>query len=556
MTLKKIFSGLLLAAVAILNAPACTNLIVGKNASTDGSVIISYSADSYGMFGFLYHSPAGTHEKGEMVDIYDWENGKYRGQIPQVSQTYNVVGNINENQVSIGETTFGGRRELVNTETETAIIDYGSLIYVTLQRARSAREAIKIMTDLVRDYGYGSGGESFTIADPNEVWIMEMIGKGTGVKGAVWVAVRIPDDCISGHANQSRIHKFDLNDKENVQYASDVISFAREKGYFDGVNRDFDFANAYNPIDFGGLRACEARVWSYFNRYTDRGSEFLPYIEGKSSEPMPLYVKPNKQLSVRDVQNMMRDHYEGTPLDITQDAGAGIYHSPYRLSPLSFEVDGQRYFNERPISTQQSAWVFVSQLRSNLPDPVGGILWFGTDDANMTVFTPIYCCTSIVPDVYKDGIDGAGATSFSFNSAFWVMNWVANMVYPRYDLMIDDVRAIQNDLEGNYFTSQQSVEDAAVKLLQTDQQQGRDFLTRYSVMVSENAIETWRQLGQYLVVKYNDGVVKQMPQDNLIGSRTKQPERPLVRPGFPEEFKKQIARETGDRYKVYEVQGK
>ncbi len=551
MIVKKLLLGVLMASAATFNALACTNLIVGKNASADGSVLISYSADSYGMFGFLYHSPAGKHEKGEMMDVVNWENGRHMGQIAQAEQTYNVVGNINENQVSIGETTFGGRRELV--DTTTGIIDYGSLIYIALQRSRTAREAIQIMTDLVREYGYASGGESFTIADPNEVWVMEMIGKGPGIRGAVWVAVRIPDDCISAHANQSRIHKFDLNDKENVLYASDVISFAREKGYFDGVNSEFDFANAYNPIDFGGLRACESRVWSYFNRFTDRGSEFLPYIEGKSSEPMPLYVKPNRKLSVRDVQNMMRDHYEGTPLDITQDVGAGIYHSPYRLSPLTFEVDGERYFNERPISTQQSAWVFVSQLRQNLPDAVGGVLWFGTDDANMTVYTPIYCCTDIVPDVYKDGIDGAGETSFSFNSAFWVMNWVANMVYPRYDLMIDDVRAIQSGLEDNYFASQKSVEDAAVKLLEADPEAGRAFLTRYSVSVSEDAINTWRKLGEYLVVKYNDGVIKRMSTDNLIGRSTKQPERPLVRPGFPEEFKKEIARQTGDRYKVYDI---
>ncbi len=551
MIVKKLLLGVLMASAATFNALACTNLIVGKNASADGSVLISYSADSYGMFGFLYHSPAGKHEKGEMMDVINWENGRHMGQIAQAEQTYNVVGNINENQVSIGETTFGGRHELV--DTTTGIIDYGSLIYIALQRSRTAREAIQIMTDLVREYGYASGGESFTIADPNEVWIMEMIGKGPGIRGAVWVAVRIPDDCIAAHANQSRIHKFNLNDKENVLYASDVISFAREKGYFDGVNSEFDFANAYNPIDFGGLRACESRVWSYFNRFTDRGSEFLPYIEGKSSEPMPLYVKPNRKLSVRDVQDMMRDHYEGTPLDITQDVGAGIYHSPYRLSPLTFEADGQKYFNERPISTQQSAWVFVSQLRQNLPDAVGGILWFGTDDANMTVYTPIYCCTDIVPDVYKDGIDGAGETSFSFNSAFWVMNWVANMVYPRYDLMIDDVRAIQSGLEDNYFASQKSVEDAAVKLLESDPEAGRAFLTQYSVSVSEDAISTWRKLGEYLVVKYNDGVIKRMPADNLIGRSTKQPERPLVRPGFPEEFKKEIARQTGDRYKVYDI---
>ena len=423
--MKRLGFTLLAVMAATLNALACTNLIVGKNASADGSVMISYSADSYGMFGFLYHSPAGKHEKGEMIDIYDWDSGEYHGQIAQVAQTYNVVGNMNEFQVSIGETTFGGREELVD---KNGIIDYGSLIYIALQRSRTAREAIRIMTDLVQEYGYASSGESFSIADPNEAWIMEMIGKGTGVRGAVWVAVRIPDDCIAAHANQSRIHKFNMDDKENVMYASDVISFAREKGYFNGVNKDFDFANAYNPLDFGGVRYCEARVWSFFNRYTDRGDEFLPYIQGATAEPMPLYLRPNKKLTLQDVQNMMRDHYEGTALDITQDVGAGAYHTPYRLSPLSFEVDGQQYFNERPISTQQSAWVFVSQLRSDLPDAVGGVFWFGCDDANMTVYTPVYCCTDVVPACYQEGIDGANDVTFSFNSAFWVMNWVANMV--------------------------------------------------------------------------------------------------------------------------------
>ena len=513
--------------------------------SADGSVMISYSADSYGMFGYLYHSPAGTHEKGEMIDIYDWDDGTYHGQIAQVAQTYNVVGNINEFQVSIGETTFGGREELVD---KNGIIDYGSLIYIALQRSRTAREAIRVMTDLVQQYGYASSGESFSIADPNEAWIMEMIGKGTGNRGAVWVAVRIPDDCIAAHANQSRIHKFNMDDKENVMYASDVISFAREKGYFSGVNKDFDFAATYNPLDFGGLRYCEARVWSFYNRYTDRGEEFLPYILGTSSDPMPLYVKPNKKLTLQDVQNMMRDHYEGTPLDITHDVGAGAYHTPYRLSPLSFEVDGKQYFNERPISTQQSAWVFVSQLRSNMVDPIGGVFWFGCDDANMTVFTPVYCCTDVVPACYKDGIDGANDVTFSFNSAFWVMNWVANMVYPRYDLMIEDVKAIQSDLETTFFQAQDAIEATALALYQQDPHKAKAYLTNYSNMMAMNTIDVWKKLGEYLVVKYNDGVVKQMPTTNYIGKNTKQIDRKLVRPGFPDDLKKEIARQTGDRY--------
>ena len=403
MKVKKILLAALMALMAVGNAPACTNLIVGKKASVDGSTIVSYSADSYGMYGFLYHAEAGMHEKDEMVKIYEWDTGKYLGEIPQARQTYNVIGNMNEYQVAIGETTFGGREELADP---TALIDYGSLIYLALQRARTAREAIKVMTDLVKEYGYYSEGESFTIADPNEVWIMEMIGKGPGVTGAVWVAVRIPDDCIAAHANQSRIHQFDLNDKENVMYSPDVISFAREKGYFDGLNKDFSFADAYNPLDFSGLRFCEARVWSYYNMFTDRGNEFLLYIQGETMTPMPLYVKPNRKISVQDIQNAMRDHYEGTPLDISQDFGAGAYHTPYRITPLSFEVNGVKYFNERPISTQQSAWVFVAQMRENLPDAIGGVFWFGTDDANMTVFVPIYCCTDLVPPCFDEHIDG------------------------------------------------------------------------------------------------------------------------------------------------------
>ena len=441
MNIKRLTLTLLLATVVANYLPACTNLIVGKNASTDGSTIVSYSADSYGLFGELYHYPAGVYPKGTMMDIHEWDTGKYLGQIEQARQTYNVIGNMNEFQLTIGETTFGGRPELVDT---LGIIDYGSLIYLALQRSRNAREAIKVMTELVQEYGYYSSGESFTIADPNEIWIMEMIGKGPGVRGAVWVAVRVPDDCISAHANHSRIHQFDLDDKENCMYSPDVISFAREKGYFSGVNKDFSFSKAYAPTGFGELRYCEARVWSYYNMFTNDGQKYLSYIEGNDPTPMPLFVKPNRKLSVQDVKNAMRDHYEGTPLDISKDFGAGPYHAPYRLSPLDFEVDGQKYFNERPISTQQSGFVFVAQMRADLPDAIGGVLWFGTDDANMTVFTPVYCCTDKVPVCYTR-VDGADYITFSWNSSFWIFNWVANMVYPRYDLLIGDVRATQQE---------------------------------------------------------------------------------------------------------------
>ncbi|NCC09119.1 MAG: dipeptidase [Bacteroidia bacterium] len=528
---------------AVAESFACTNLIVGKNASTDGSTIVSYSADSYSLYGELYHYPAGMHKKGTMMKVYEWDTAKYLGEIEQAHQTYNVIGNMNEFQLTIAETTFGGRPELADS---TGIIDYGSLIYLGLQRSRTAREAIQVMTDLVQKYGYYSGGESFTIADPNEIWIMEMIGKGPGVRGAVWVAVRVPDDCISAHANQARIHQFDMNDKENCVYSSDVISFAREKGYFNGVNKDFSFANAYAPLDFGARRFCEARVWSFFNKYTDRGEAFLPYIFGETNEPMPLFIKPSRKLSVNDVKEMMRDHYEGTPLDITKDFGAGPYKMPYRLSPLTFKVGDKEYFNERPISTQQSGFSFVAQMRSFKPNPIGGVLWFGLDDANMTAFTPVYCCTTKSPDCYTR-IDGADYVTFSWNSAFWIYNWVANMVYPRYDLMIGDLRATQHDLENTFFTAQQGIEDAAEKLWAKDKKAAVEFLTNYTGMTAQNTLDAWKKLGTFLVVKYNDGVVKRVKDGQFERNSIGQPAT-VVRTGYPKEFLEEYVKQTGDRY--------
>lgn len=532
---------------AVTEIYACTNLIVGKNASTDGSTIVSYSADSYGLFGELYHYPAGTYAKGTMMDIYEWDTGKFLGQIEQARHTYNVIGNMNEYQVTIGETTFGGRPELADS---TGIIDYGSLIYIGLQRSRSAREAIKVMTDLVQQYGYYSEGESFTIADPNEVWIMEMIGKGPGIRGAVWVAVRVPDDCISAHANQSRIHRFDMNDKENCLYSPDVISFAREKGYFTGVNKDFSFADAYAPLDFSARRFCEARVWSYYNMFTDHGEAYLPYVLGKSGEPMPLFVKPNRRLSVQDVQNAMRDHYEETPLDISNDFGAGPYKTPYRLSPLNFTVDGKEYFNERPISTQQTGFVFVAQMRAHKPDPIGGVLWFGVDDANMTVFVPVYCCTTEVPVAYSR-VDGADYITFSWNSAFWLFNWVSNMVYPRYNLMIQDVRALQSEMENTFHKAQEGLEDTASKLYAKNPVEAKAFLTRYTNITAQSTCDAWKRLGEFLVVKYNDGVVKRTKNGRFERNSIGQPAG-VLRPGYPKEFLNEYVKQTGDRYKVPE----
>ena len=541
---------LLTACAALLSgveAIACTGLLVGKKASTDGSVMISYAADSHSLYGEMYRWPAATWPKGAMLEVKEWDTGKPLGKIAQVEKTYSVVGNMNEHQVAITESTFGGRHELVDT---TGIMDYGSLIYIALQRSKSAREAIKVMTDLVKEYGYYSSGETFSIADKNEAWVMEMIGKGPGNKGAVWVAIRIPDDCISAHANQSRIHQFDMNDKNNCLYSSDVISFAREKGYFTGVNKDFSFADAYAPLDFGARRYCEARVWSYFNMFTDRGEEFLPYIEGKTDQPMPLYLKANRKISVQDVKNAMRDHYEGTPLDISKDFGAGPYHTPYRLSPLSFKVNDQEYFNERPISTQQSGFVFVSQMRSSMPDAIGGVLWFGTDDANMTVFTPVYCCTDKVPVCYSR-VDGADYITFSWNSSFWIFNWVANMVYPRYDLMIEDVRASQSEMETTFNDAQEGIESAASKLYAKDPAQAKAFLTNYTNMTAQSTLDTWKRLGEFLIVKYNDGVVKRMKDGKFERNSIGQPAG-VIRPGYPKEFLEEYVKQTGDRYKMPE----
>lgn len=546
--MKRFLTAVVLLTACIVNGWACTNLIVGKKASADGSVIVSYSADSYGMFGFLCHYPAAQHPAGAMRSIYDWDSGKYLGQIKEAKQTYNVIGNMNEFQVTIGETTFGGRPELVDT---TGVMDYGSLIYVALQRSRTAKEAIKVMIDLVKEYGYYSSGESFSIADPNEVWIMEMIGKGPGMKGAIWVAVRIPDDCIAAHANQSRIHKFNMNDKDNCLYSPDVISFAREKGYFNGANKDFSFADAYCPLDFSGLRACEARVWSYYNMFSKAtGQAYLSYVQGESSEPMPLYVKPDRKISVRDIQQAMRDHYEGTPLDITKDMGAGPFNMPYRLSPLTFKVDDTEYFNERPISTQQSAFTFVAQMRASMPDAIGGVLWFGLDDANMTVFTPVYCNTDRVPNVYAEG--NGDCVTFSWDSAFWIYNWVADMIRPRYSLMIEDMRNVQNGLENTFEQAQSGVETAAMKLYNEDPEKAKEFLTNYTHMTAQSAVDSWKKLGEFLIVRYNDGAMKKMKDGKLMRPETGNT-APLVRPGYPEEFLRELVKATGDRYKVKEL---
>jgi dipeptidase len=545
MFMKKIFFAALLSFCCANTIRPCTNFLVGKAASADGSTIVSYAADSYGMFGELYHYPAAIHPDGAMRDVYEWDTHRYLGKIAEAHQTYNVIGNINEFQVTIGETTFGGRPELVDTLGQ---IDYGSLIYIALQRSRTAREAIKVMTTLAQEYGYCSEGESFSVADPNEIWILEMIGKGRGMHGAVWVAVRIPDDCIAAHANQSRIHTFPLNDEKNCLYSSDVISFAREKGYFNGVNKDFSFADAYAPLDFSARRYCEARVWSFYNRFTDYGQQYLPYILGQSNVPMPLYVKPNRKVSVQDVKEAMRDHYEGTPLDISKDFGAGPYHMPYRLSPLDFTVDGKKYFNERPASTFQTGFVFVSQMRANKPDAVGGVLWFGTDDANCTVFTPVYCCTDTIPHCYSHIAD---YVTFNWDSSFWVFNWVANMIYPRYDLMIGDLKSMQHEIEDHFNALQDSIEKAAMQAYQINPTAAKDVLTKYTIACAQTTHDTWRKLGEFLMVKYCDGVVRQEKNGKFLKDSNGMA-LPVKRPGYPIDFLREYVKQTGDRYLVPE----
>lgn len=543
---KLIVSVMALLMIGVLPTLACTNLIVTPGASTDGSTLVSYSADSYGMFGHLCHYPAAVNPKGTLRPIHEWDTGKFLGNIAEAERTYNVIGNINEHQVTIAETTFTGREELIDT---TGVMDYGSLIYVGLQRARTAREAIQIMTDLVAEYGYYSSGESFTIADPREVWIMEMIGKGPGVKGAVWVAVRVPDGYIAAHANQARIHQFPLDDKENCIYSPDVITFARKKKYFNGNNSDFSFADAYAPIDFGARRYCEARVWSFYNMFSkEAGKKYLPYITGHSDEPLPLYVRPDRRLSVRDIQLAMRDHYEDTPLDITRDLGAGAWMMPYRPSPLSFKVDGKEYFNERPISTQQTAWVFVSQMRNRIYNPIGGVLWFGTDDANLTVFTPVYCCTNSVPECYSNKI--ADGVTFSWNSAFWVFNWVANMTYMRYSQMIGDVRAVQNRLEESFLKSQADIERRATELYNQNPDEAREYLTSYTIASAQQTLTAWRKLGEFLIVRYNDMVIKQVNPDGTFKRTPEGQCAPVTRPGYPEEFNRRVVAETGNRYVI------
>lgn len=528
------------------SAWACTNILVTKGASKDGSTMITYAADSHVLYGELYHWQAQDWPKGSMLEVREWDTNKKLGEIEQIEHTYNVVGNMNEHQLVIAETTFGGRSELQDT---TGIMDYGSLIYITLQRAKTAREAIQTMADLVTEYGYYSSGESFSIADKDEVWILEMIGKGGKEKGAVWVAMRIPDGYISSHANQARIQQFPLKDSENCLYSEDVISFARAQGYFDGKDKDFDFSAAYAPVDFGGARFCDARAWSVFNKVQSGfGDQYLDYAMGDvTKERMPLWVKPDHLLSVHDVMELMRDHYEDSPMDMTQDAGAGPNALPYRWRPLTWSVDETTYCNERAISTQQTGFSFVSQSRGWLPDEIGGILWFGVDDTYSTCYTPVYSSSTKIANSFAVG--NGDLLTYSNTSAFWIFNEVTNMAYLRYDTIISDIRNKQLELETQYTELVPAIDAAAKVLYKNNPEAAVEFVTKFSVNNANEMVAEWELLRQFIVIKYLDGNVKKEQDGVFLRTEDNYPMSPAF-PGYNENWKRQVVDDNGSTLKM------
>ena len=520
---------------------ACTNFLVGKDASVDGSTMISYAADSYALYGFLHHSPAADYAEGAVREVKDWDTGKPLCAIPQVAHTYNVVGNMNEHQLTIGETTWGGRTELETGEG----IDYGSLIYIALERCKTAREAIKCMTDLVAEYGYASSGETFSIADPNEVWMMELIGKGKVEKGAVWVATRVPDDCIAAHANQARFTTINFKDKANWMWSKDVVKFARKQGYYTGKkDEDFNFQEAYAPYDFSGLYVCEARVWSFFRKFSDDMDKYFDFASGKTfvetggkyaGERMPLYIKPNHKVSAQELKNCMRDQYEGTPLDITQGPDAGPWNSKLRYGSLGFKLDSVQYWFERPIATQQTAWSFVAQMRGYESAKAGGILWFGVDDAASTVYVPMYSTITEVPECFKEG--NGDMYNYSPTSAWWTYNIVANWAYTKYSAMMPDIKKVQAAWEDK-FNAQVEAVDAQVADM--DATQAAEFLTKYSCAQAQESTAAWKDLGIYLFVKYLDGQERKEKDGEFLRNPYGEPEGPNRTP-YPTEFLQKIA---------------
>ena len=527
---------------------ACTNLIAGKKATTDGSVFITYAADSHNLYGELTHTPAATHPEGAMRKIVEWDTNKPLGEIPQPRQTYNVVGNMNEHQVAIGETTWGGKEELWDT-TGNSIIDYGSLIQIALERSKTAREAIDVMTSLVNEYGYASEGESFSLADKDEVWVMDMIGKGPDEKGAVWIAVRIPDDAISGHANEPRIRKVNWKDKENVKHSKDVISFARKKGYFNGKDEDFSFADAYSTHDKSTRRGCDGRVWTFFRRFNPDSEQYFAWVNGDSDEAMPLYVIPDRKLTLADMQESMRDQFQGTPYEMTSDIGAGPFHVPYRWRPMEYEVDGKKYCMERAIATQQTGWHFVSQSRADLPDPIGGVIWFGTDDTNTSVYMPFYCSLTEVPAQLGHG----DINTFDFNSNFWMNNWVANQAYERYDRMIPDIRKVQGNLENKYITSRPQKETELIALYEAgDAISLKNAVNAEAADIAKEATDSYRDLATYLFVKFMDGNQKKTNEDGSFQiTEYGIPAYPTF-PGYDKTYYENIVKTTGDHFLISE----
>ena len=515
---------------------ACTNFLVGKDASADASTMITYAADSYALYGFLHYVPATDHPAGAVREVKDWDTGKPLCTIPQVAHTYNVVGNMNEHQLTIGETTFGGRPELEVGEG----IDYGSLIYIALERCKTAREAIKCMTDLVAEYGYASSGETFSIADPNEVWMMELIGKGKVEKGAVWVATRVPDDCIAAHANQARFTTINFKDKENWMWSKDVVKFARKQGYYTGKkDEDFNFQEAYAPYDFSGLYVCEARVWSFFRKFSDDMDKYFDFASGRTfvetsgkfaGERMPLYIKPNHKVSAQELKNCMRDQYEGTPLDITQGPDAGPWNSKLRYGSLGFKLDSVQYWFERPIATQQTAWSFVAQMRGYESAKAGGILWFGVDDAASTVYVPMYSTITEVPECFKEG--NGDMYNYSPTSAWWTYNIVANWAYTKYSAMMPDIKKVQAAWEDK-FNSQVEAIDAQVA--EMDPTKATEFLTKYSCAQAQESTAAWKELGIYLFVKYLDGQERKEKDGQFLRNAYGEPDGPNRVP-YPTSF--------------------
>lgn len=543
---------------------SCTNILVTKSASAEGTPMISYNADSHVLYGELYHWPASTYPEGTMLDIYEWDTGKFLGKIKQASQTFNVVGNMNEYQVAIGETTYGGREELY--VQPGAIMDYGSLIYIALQRSKNAREAIKIIAELMEEYGYASEGESFSIMDKNEVWIMEMIGKGKSEKGAVWVAMMIPDGYISAHANHARITQFPrkykdgaisskdmskiFDPKVNVIYSDDVVSFARKSGYFTGEDKDFSFSDVYAPLDFGAARFCEARVWSIFNHVSSDMSKYESYAMGYDlTNRMPLFIKPEKKISLKDMISYMGDHYEGTKMDFRKDVGAGPYESPYRWRPMTWQIDSVGYFHERSISTQQTGFTFIAQSREKYPDPIGGILWFGVDDAYFTIFNPMFCGITEVPINYRQGY--GSMIEYNPNAAFWVFNQVSNFAYSRYNAIAPIVKEHQMILTDKFLKELDPISETASKIFSTDPKLGVEFITNYSNTQGENTVRYWQKLYGFLFSKFVDGNVKKTEGMKLLdnGNGKNIPPSPS-QPGYNETLLREIIQQTGERYKA------